>query len=69
MDKHIELIKKYQANPSSVSLKELRYNHLSACITSYDAYHINNAALAAYKKAYSERPLERTKIDCEYFEK
>lgn len=69
MDKHIKLVKKYKTDPSSVTLKELRENNHSALVAFYDAYHVKNIALAAYREVCSERPLERTKIDCEYFEK
>ena len=48
MNKHIELVKKWLADPDSVTKKELRANDADAAAYANDAAAAANAAYAAY---------------------
>jgi hypothetical protein len=51
MNEHIELVKKWLANPESVSQQELEDNAISANTAAAD--HVNTAAYAADAVAYA----------------
>jgi LPS O-antigen subunit length determinant protein (WzzB/FepE family) len=66
MNKHIELVKKWLADPKSVTQQELNDNRDAAAYAAYDAAYVDYAAAADYA-AHAAAYAAYTAYDAAYY--